>query len=104
MLKDFFVGIAVVTFITACSWAYHKFRKKRTEKKIIQYLKENTEDKSGKRFMPINRIVKELNIDNKLLIQFIHQSGLIFENPYDKNMIGLYEQKSVYEERGMRIL
>ena len=54
--------------------------------------------------MPINRIVKELNIDNELLIQFIHQSGLIFENPYDKNMIGLYEQKSVYEERGIRQL
>ena len=104
MLKDFFVGIAVAMFIPVCRLAYLKFQKKRTEKKIIYYLKENTEDKSGKRFLPINRIVKELNIDNDLLIQFIHQSGLIFENPYDKNMIGLYEEQSVYEERGMRIL
>lgn len=79
-------------------------RKKHRENLVYKFLKKNTEDKGGKQFLPIRLVSKELEIPPKEIKAAAENSSRIFFHPSDDQEIGIYEFKSVYEERGILTL
>jgi hypothetical protein len=79
-------------------------RKKHRENVIYKFLKNNTVDKGGEQFLKIDFVSKELAIQPMEIKAVVENSSRIFFHPNDNQKVGIYDLKSVYEDRGIVVV
>ena len=103
---DFWIGIGTVVVgslvVTAIIALMSRSRWRWREKKIVEYLQSNTEDKAGRQYLSISEIASGTSFDKLTVRGVLERSAVLHTCPSDSNKIGLYEKRrSVYEERGI---
>ncbi len=98
-------ALAAAGIIALVTWLVHRLRQHHKEKKVVCYLRENTEDRPGKQFLPTASVAKAVNLGEEEVARIANRLPSVFRGKIDNTMIGLYEtERSVYEERGILTL
>jgi len=105
-IEEILTGIAIAVSVAVILWLGHCIRgritRKRKEKKIYSWLKENSENKAGEQFKTTNEISQALGIDGDQIRKVCTVSKRIFQRSGKEDLWGIYSDKatSIYEERG----
>jgi hypothetical protein len=99
-------GIIVVIIVGVFAFGKKTIINCYNKRKIYKWLKANTSDKATNQFKSTEEIAKETSINENLVRSVCKQHKKIYAHNRKKEQWSLFgsEEKSVYEERGIRTL
>ena len=97
------VGICTSLIATLIWFSLKRYCLFKKSKKVISWLKDNTEDKAGKQFKSTTEISTALHIDEEQVRKICSRHKKIFKHARKEDLWSIHgsEPKSVYDERGV---
>jgi hypothetical protein len=99
-------GVTVILIVGTFRFSRRKILGLFEKHKIFNWLKKNTTNKAGKQFKSTKEIVKATGIVENQVRKVCTEQKKIFPHKRKKDQWSIFgnEEKSVYEERGIRYL
>ncbi len=103
--ESLLVVLVSAAIISGIARAVGRARWRNKEKRILQFLRDHSEDRPGKQYISIKSVAQGTGLDVIETTDAADRSPKVFRRETDEGMIGLYkDERSVYEERGVLTL